>query len=177
MRKPAGWEGDRRVLRGSRGRVAAPGGPGPPRWSSGGTRACVPSRPRTPPAPPGSFSRPPPEPQGSQRGNPRPWGGREGERVGLRPSAGKPSEAGPCPLGVVSRGKEGLGSSLVSPLAVWGAVVFVWERCRPTVAVVCLCARVGTCGCEILPLMKCGGSRWCCVRNKAQTNKVLVAGV
>ena len=97
--------------------------------------------------------------QGSRWGNLGPWGGKEGEQVGLRPSTGKLGEAGQCPLGVVSKSKENLGSSLISPLTVWEAVVFAWEWCRPTVVVVCLCARVSMCGCKIFPLLKCGEGR------------------
>ena len=68
---------------------------------------------------------------------------------------------GQCSLGVVSKRKEDLGSSLISPLAVLGAVVFVWEWCKPAVVVVCLCAHVSMCDYNILPLLKCGESVSC----------------
>lgn len=55
--------------------------------------------------------KPLPEVQGSQWGNLRPWGGKEGEQVGLRPSTGKVGEEGQCPLGVVPKRKEDLGSA------------------------------------------------------------------
>lgn len=61
--------------------------------------------------------------------------------------------------GVVSKRKEDLWSSLICPLTLREDVVFVWERCRFTVVVVCMCARVSICGYKTIPLLKCRQSR------------------